>query len=174
MPGNSLACALPLLTKLLKTSLFYSPLTGALICWIYRWLFCARYHKNCNITSGNGSIVFLSGVCIAPWKSVSFPTQKLKFLGFNLDSQPIVVILTPERAAVIKQAAKGLVANPTPTVWELAEVISKFVVAFQGCVYGPSHYHQLGNDKINALKTAHGDYDCYLTWKLPAPLQNCP
>ena len=40
--------------------------------------------------------------------------------------------------------------------------LSKFVVAFQRCVYGPSHYHQLGSDKINVLKKVHGDYDCVI------------
>lgn len=163
MPVNGLACALPLLTKLLKP--VYSTLRSkghSSVGYIDDSSVKGNTIKNCNITSGNSSIVFLSGVCIAPWKPLSFPTQKLKFLGFILDSQPMVVILTPKRAVIIKQAVKRLVANPTPTIWELAEVISKFVVAFQGCVYGLSHYHQLDSDKINALKKVYGDYDCVI------------
>ena len=51
-----------------------------------------------------------------------------KFLGFILDSECMIVSLTPERAEAIKEAAKRLLAKPHPTIWELAEVIGKFVV----------------------------------------------
>ena len=82
------------------------------------------------------------------------PTRKLKFLGFTLDS---------ERAEAIKEAAKRLPAKPHPTIRELAEVIGKFVAAFQSCLYGPLHYRQLESDKISALKKSQGDYDAPVT-----------
>ena len=98
-----------------------------------------------------------------PEKSVLVPTRKLKFLGFILDSELMIVSLTPERAGAIKEAAKRLLAKPNPTIRYLAEVIEKFVAAFQGCLYGPLHYRQLESDKISALKKSQGDYDAPVT-----------
>ena len=72
------------------------------------------------------------------------------------------VSLTPERAGAIKEAAKRLPEKLNPTIREPAEVIAKFVAAFQGCLYGPLHYRQLENDKISALKS-QGDYDAPVT-----------
>ena len=75
----------------------------------------------------------------------------------------MVVSLTPERAGAIKEAAKRLLEKPNPTIRDLAEVIGKFVAAFQECEYGPLHYRQLENDKISALKESQGDYDAHVT-----------
>ena len=103
------------------------------------------------------------GFLVHPEKSVLVPTQKLKFLGFILDSEHMIVSLTPERARAIKEAAKRLLAKPNSTIRELAEVIGKLVAAFQGCLYGPLHYRQLESDKISALKKSQGDYDAPVT-----------
>ena len=98
-----------------------------------------------------------------PEKSVLVPTRKLKFLGFILDSERMLVSLTPERAGTIKEAAKRLLAKPKPTIRDLAEVIGKFLAAFQGCLYGPLHCRQLRSDKISALKKSQGDFDASVT-----------
>ena len=105
------------------------------------------------------------GFLVHPEKSVLVPTQKLKFWGFILDSEHMIVSLTPKRARAtcIKEAPKGLLAKPNSTIRELAEVIGKLVAAFQGCLYGPLHYSQLESEKISALKKSQGDYDAPVT-----------
>ena len=80
----------------------------------------------------------------------------------------MIVLLTPERAGAIKEAAKRLLAKPSATIRELAEVIGKFVAAFQGCPHGPLHYRELESDKISALKKSQGDSDA------PVTLSNLP
>ena len=75
----------------------------------------------------------------------------------------MVVSLTPGREGAIKEAAMRLLDKPNPTIRELAEVVGKFVAAFQGCVYRPLHYRQLENNKISALKESQGNYDAHVT-----------
>ena len=162
---NGLACAPRLFTKLLKP--VYSTLRsqGNLsVGYIDDSYLQGNTIKNCqtNIQVTVHLFNFL-GFLVHPEKSVLVPTQKLKFLGFILDSELMVVSLTLERAGDIKEAAKRLLDKPNPTIRELAEVIGKFVAAFQGCVYGPLHYRQLENDKISALKESQGDYHAHVT-----------
>ena len=162
---NGLACAPRLFTKLLKP--VYSTLSsqGHLsVGYIDDSYLQGNTIQNCQNNIQKTVNLFTSlGFLVHPEKSVLVPTQKLTFLGFILDSEHMIISLTPERARAIKEAAKRQLAKPNSTIRELAEVIGKLVAAFQGCLYGPLHYRQLERDKISALKKSQGDYDAPVT-----------
>ena len=163
---NGLACAPRVFTKLLKP--VYSTLRsqGHLsVGYIDDSYLQGNTIQNCQNNIQKTVNVFTSlGFIVHPEKSVLIPTRKLKFLGFILDSERMIVSLTPERVGAIKEAAKILLVKPNPTIRELAEVIGMFVAAFHGCRYGPLHYRQLESDKISALKKSQGDYDAPVTF----------
>ena len=70
--------------------------------------------QNCQNNIQKAVNLFTSlGFLVHPEKSVLVPTQKLTFLGFILDSEHMIISLTPERARAIKEAAKRLLANQT-------------------------------------------------------------
>ena len=162
---NGLACAPRVFTKLLKP--VYSTLRsqGHLSLGdIDDSYLQGNTLQNCQNNIQQTVNLFTSlGFLVHPEKSVLVPTRKLKFLGFILDSERMIVSLTLSRAGAIKEAAKRLLAKPNPTIQDLAEVIGRFVAAFQGCLHGPLHYRQLESDKISALKKSQGDYHAPVT-----------
>ena len=94
------------------------------------------------------------GFVVQPEKSVFIPTQKLMFLGFTLDSVPMQVSPTPDKALKLKQAATDLLNCRNPTIREVAKVLGLIVSSFPGVAYGPLHYRYLEQDKTAALTTS--------------------
>ena len=124
---HGLACAPRLFTKLLKP--VYSTLRsqGHLsVGYIDDSYLQGNTIQNCQNNIQKTVNLFTSlGFLVHPEKSVLVPTQKLTVLGFILDSEHMIISLTPERARAIKDAAKRLLAKSNSTIRELAEVIGK-------------------------------------------------
>ena len=66
-----------------------------------------------------------TGFVVHPEKSVLMPTQKIKYLGFLLDSKTMTVKLTSEKALKIKNACKNLIENPKTTILNLAKIVGQ-------------------------------------------------
>jgi hypothetical protein len=90
------------------------------------------------------------GLVIHPEKSVLYPTEKLVFLGFLLDSIKMIISLTGEKTQKIKEACQKLLQSPQPTIWEVARVIGMLTASFPGVIFGPLHYRHLDMDKTVA------------------------
>ena len=103
------------------------------------------------------------GLVIHPEKSVLYPTQKLVFLGFLLDSIKMIISLTGEKTQKIKEACQKLLQSPQPTIWEVARVIGMLIASFPGVMFGPLHYRHLDMDKTVALKLRKGNYSKTMT-----------
>ena len=86
-------------------------------------------------------------------KSVVKPTQKLKYLGFVLDSRELTVRVPEERADKIRKPCEGLVSKAKCTIRELAQVIGQLVAAFPAVEWGPFYYRQLEREKNKSLET---------------------
>ena len=99
-----------------------------------------------------------AGFVTHPDKSVYEPTQKLTFLGFDLDSIKMRVTLTPERTANLKQLCLHALKHP-----KLAQLIGVLVSSFPGVQYGPLHYRSLEILKMEALSLNKGNFDAMLT-----------
>lgn len=91
-------------------------------------------------------------------KSVLEPCQILPHLGFIIDSRQMHVSLGPDKLKAIKQACAQLQETDQPTLRHLAQVIGKLVAAFPGVTFGPLHYRQLEQAKIEGLRQEHFRY----------------
>ena len=58
------------------------------------------------------------GFVVHPEKSVLYPTQRLVFLGFVLDSVTMKVFVTPEKANNVETACQQLLLSPCPSIRE--------------------------------------------------------
>ena len=85
------------------------------------------------------------------------------YLGFILDSQEMIVKVTPEKAVGIKEMCKLLYEKRHPTIREVAKVISTLVSACHGVKHGSLYYRQLENEKIVALKNHKGNFDSVMS-----------
>ena len=73
--------------------------------------------KNCQNNIQQTVNLFTSqGFLVHPEKSVLVPTRKCKVFCFILDSECMIVSLTPGRTEAIKEAAKRLLAKPHPII----------------------------------------------------------
>lgn len=98
-----------------------------------------------------------------PEKSVTTPSQTLVFLGFILNSKTMTVSPTTHKVEKTINACSLLLSNNCPRIVQVAEVIGILISNLPGSKYGPLHYRALEVDKINALKSARGDYKATMT-----------
>ena len=96
------------------------------------------------------------GLVIHPEKSVLHPTQKLVFLGFQLDSIKMTISLTGEKAQKIKEACHKLLQPPQPTIQEVVRIIGMLTASFPGVMFGPLHYRHLDMNKNCGPETKEG------------------
>ena len=70
-----------------------------------------------------------------------------------------VVLLTDKKNCNLIQKCNQMLANPTPTIRTLAELIGLIVLSFNAVEFGPLPYRYLEWDKVQALKNSGGDFD---------------
>ena len=75
------------------------------------------------------------GFVVHPAKSTFIPSQRLEFLGFILNSVEMTIRLTPEKATDPQTAFNILLADPSPTIRDLARVIGKSVMFSRGLLW---------------------------------------
>ena len=95
-------------------------------------------------------------------KSVLEPCQKLKFLGFWIDSKLMKVTLTEEKVLKVKSACEGLLQRRNyVSIRQLAQTIGILVSCFPAVFYGPLHFRNLEHVKSKALKENAGNFDAF-------------
>ena len=99
------------------------------------------------------------GFLIHPEKSCFIPSNKIVYLGFELDSNAMTISLTEEKRQKYQQSCRALHDSPTATVRRLAKVTGQLVSTFPGVNYGPLFYRQMESTKIRALKANDDDFD---------------
>lgn len=98
------------------------------------------------------------GFYINEEKSILTPSQKLTYLGFELNSLNMTVKLTDSRITKLKLACKKLLEKGQSSIQNLAEVIGLIVSSFPGVEYGPLYYRSLEQDKTQALRENKGNF----------------
>ena len=99
------------------------------------------------------------GFVVHPEKSVLYPTRKIKFLGFMLDTVEMSISLPEEKMTEIRDLCANLLHMNRPSIRQVARVIGKIVASFPAVQYGPLFYRELEKDKIQALKANKGHFD---------------
>ena len=95
-------------------------------------------------------------------KSEFKPTQKIKFLGFTVNSTEMTIKLPDDKVQNIREECVQLLNQPKPTVRHVAHVIGKLVSTFPAVQHGPLFYRNLEKDKISALRSNMGHYDRFM------------
>ena len=99
------------------------------------------------------------GLVVHPEKSTLIPTQVLTILGFVINSVAMTIQLTREKATSLQNVCTELLANPSPSIREVASVIGKVVSSFPGVMHGALYYRHLEKDKSQALLRSKGNFD---------------
>lgn len=92
-------------------------------------------------------------------KSVLTPCKQIRYLGFILNSEEMIVTLPRERIQKIKSACTKLSLKRRFQIRELARVIGQLVAAFPAVRWGPLFYRQLEKNKSDSLKRSRGNFD---------------
>ena len=95
-------------------------------------------------------------------KSVLIPTKKITFLGFNIDSERMVVTLPVEKIEKITQACTELYKRHKAKIRDVAHVVGLIVSSFSAVEFGPLFYRSIEQEKIQSLKHRAGDYDAMM------------
>ena len=92
-------------------------------------------------------------------KSQIVPTQRIRILGFVIDSVKMIVTLTEEKEQKLKTLVLNLLRINKPTIRYLAKVIVTIISCMPAAILGPFFYRYLENDKVTSLRLNKGDFD---------------
>ena len=158
---NGLSTAPRLFTKLLKPVFSQLRREGhTVVGYLDDTIIIGKDEENTEkATRATTDLLTKLGFIVHPEKSVLNPTRKLQFLGFELDTENMVLRLPHNKMQDILQACTDLLSNNEPSIRRVAMVIGKLIATFPAAQYGPLHYRALERDKIRALKCNKGHFD---------------
>ena len=95
-----------------------------------------------------------AGFVVNREKSIFTPCKRIKFLGFNIDSEKFTIELTANKTANALNLMQGLLhkKNKLIPIKIVARVIGTLVSVFPACPDGQLRYRELERAKIKALK----------------------
>lgn len=161
---NGLSSAPRLFTKLMKPCYANLRLAGHTISgYIDDSFIQGQTYENAStaITQSKGLLRSL-GFIIHPEKSMNYPSQQVKVLGFEIDSTTMKVSLTLDKKEKLKQLCQEMIDLSHQSIRNVAKIIGKMVSSFPGVEYGRLNYRHLEIAKINALKNNHGNFDAIM------------
>ena len=92
-------------------------------------------------------------------KSCLIPTQRIKYLGFLIDSTNMTVRPTEEKALAIKAECAETKSKTKITIRKLAELIGKFMALCPGNRFGTIFYKRSENEKTKLLNMHSYNFD---------------
>lgn len=113
------------------------------------------------------------GFTVHTEKSIVIPTQRIVFVGFQLDSVSMTVRLTLEKCNDIIECCTNILNSKTVSIRELAKVIGKLVASEQGVLYAPLYYKKLETERNEALTRHRGNFDVYITLSSNSNCKEC-
>ena len=158
---NGLSSAPRLFTKLLKPALAHLRQAGhTVLAYLDDTIIVGKTVQDTErAVKATTNLLSNLGFLIHPEKSCLEPSQKIEFLGFNLNTTEMTVTLPNKKVEEIKEVCSQLLACNRPSIREVARVIGKLIAALPASQYGPLHYRNLETEKIKALKLNRGHFD---------------
>ena len=92
-------------------------------------------------------------------KSQIVPTQRIRMLGFVIDSVKMIVTLTEEKKQKLKALVWNLLRINKLTIRYLAKVIWTIISCMPAAILGLRFYCYLENDKVSSLRLNKGNFD---------------
>lgn len=101
-----------------------------------------------------------SGFVLHPDKLVLYPTERLLFLGFVLDSiiRNMQISFTDERACNVKIVCQQPLLSSGPFIGEVASVLGLFNLRFSGVMFGALHYRWSEINKTQVFSNSKGKF----------------
>ena len=163
--AQGIGCAPRLFTKAMKVPLSHLRENGVNIASYIDDIIIFADSANQCLEHCTTSILTLQklGYVVNFEKSMLCPTQKIEHLGLVLDSVNMTVSLNDDKRSNIIKMCKNLLGADKHTIRTVAKLIGTMVSYLPGVEFGKLHYRQLEYDKIEALKKAKGNYECYMT-----------
>ena len=91
------------------------------------------------------------GFIIHPSKSTFIPSQKIKMLGFVLNSKDMTVSPTQDKRDSTIALCSTIFHRKTNSIRNVAQLLGKIVTCFPGALFGPLFYLQIDHEKTMAL-----------------------
>ena len=108
-------------------------------------------HKTMHLYDKLGFVINLK-------KSQIVPTQRIRILGFVIDSVKMIITLTEEKKQKLKTLLLNLLRINKPTIRYLAKVIGTIISCMPAAILGPLFYRYLENDKVTSLRLSKGNF----------------
>ena len=158
---NGLACAPRFFTKILVP--VYAKLREqGLECFPYiddSFVIADTIEKCAKTVIRLANLLTSLGFVVHETKSVFTPTQRLTFLGFELDSVQSRVFLTQEKEEKLVRAASELLEKQQASIREVAGLIGLMVAFSQAFNYAEAHIKLLEREKVEALREEKGNFE---------------
>ena len=104
-------------------------------------------------------ILFELGFVINTKKSVLQPQQQLSHLGFDFNSETMIIKLPREKSDMIKEYATLVLSKNVMSIRMVAKLVGLFISAIPAVENGALYYRNIEREKIIALKFSKGDYE---------------
>jgi hypothetical protein len=148
--------------------LYFSKLVGVLVLLARRWGIRVSFYMDDTLLRAPtfseayenhqlfGNLFQQAGFLLHRDKSVSEPTQCIKYLGFVIDSTTLTISLPPEKVARLKQAVKKALreihSQRVSSIRIAAKTIGFILSSLPATTYGKAHYRNLEEAKLHALQ----------------------
>ena len=100
------------------------------------------------------------GFVIHPHKSEFIPRQSIQYLGFLLDSVSMRISLPYDRKQKLKDFLQFILfQSENVLIRDVAKAVGYMVSSLPTIPFGGIHCRQVENEKIQALKSHHGNFD---------------
>ena len=109
-------------------------------------------HKTMHLYDKLGFVINLK-------KSQIVPTQRIRILGFVIDSVKMIITLTEEKKQKLKTLVLNLIRINKPTIRYLAKVIGTIISCMPAAILGPLLCRYLESDKVTSLRLNIGNFD---------------
>ena len=161
---NGLSSAPRIFTKIMKPIFAKLRSEGHLsVIYLDDSLLIGANMKDCldNIQA-TSDILQAAGFILNRVKSVFSPSQKIKFLGFWIDSSSMTVFLPVEKKECIFQMCSEILKGVYFTIRFVAQFIGILVSSLPAVQHGALFYRFLEKDKIEALACSKGNFEAYM------------
>ncbi len=148
--------------------LYFSKLVGVLVQLARRWGIKVSFYMDDTLLRAPkfqealenhrlfGNLFQQAGFLLHGDKSVSEPTQRIKYLGFIIDSINLTLSLPQEKVFRLRQAVKKALREITSqrvsTIRIAAKTIGFIISSLPATVYGKAHYRRLETAETTTLQ----------------------
>jgi hypothetical protein len=160
--------------------LYFSKLVGVLVQLARRWGIKISFYMDDTLLRAPswqlafnnhvlfGNLLQQAGFLLHADKSVSQPTQRIKYLGFVIDSTDMTISLPEDKVKRLRNATKKALreidSKRVSTVRVAAKTIGFIISSLPTTVYGKAHYRRLEFAKLEALTANNFSFDAPFQW----------